>query len=86
MRSRMHPKYYLAPEIFEGEQQKVLRKVWLFTGRKTLLTKHNAFITRKIAGIPVVFQNFHGELCAFKNGCLHRSVLLKPFVAGGGNA
>lgn len=82
MRSRMHPRYYLDHEIFEREQRKIFRKVWLFAGLKTLLTKHNAFITRKIAGIPVVIQNFHGELRAFENICLHRSALIQTEPVG----
>lgn len=52
MRSRMHPKYYLSQEIFEREQRKIFRRVWLFAGLKTLLRENNCFITRKIAGIP----------------------------------
>lgn len=82
MQSRMHPNYYLSDEIFEREQQKIFRKVWLFAGLKTLLPKHNSFLTRKIAGIPVVIQNFHGELHAFENICLHRSALLQKDPVG----
>lgn len=61
MRSRMHPKYYLSQEIFDCEQRKIFRRVWLFAGLKTLLKDHNCFITRKIAGVPLVIQNFHGK-------------------------
>lgn len=82
MRSRMHPRYYLDAEIFEREQRKIFRKLWLFAGLKTLLTQHNSFITRKIAGIPVVIQNFHGELHAFENVCLHRSALIQTESIG----
>ena len=82
MRSRMHPRYYLDQEIFDREERKIFRKVWLFAGLKMLLTKHNAFITRKIAGIPVVIQNFHGELRAFENVCLHRSARLQNAPVG----
>lgn len=82
MRSRMHPKYYLSQEIFDREQSKIFRKAWLFAGIKTLLSKKNAFITRKIAGIPVVIQNFQGELRAFENICLHRSAPLQIAPVG----
>ncbi|BDE69457.1 aromatic ring-hydroxylating oxygenase subunit alpha [Delftia lacustris] len=82
MRSRMHPRYYLSPEIFEREREKIFRKAWLFAGLKTLLPKNNSFITRKIAGIPVVIQNFHGELRAFENVCLHRSAPLQSEPVG----
>ena len=46
MRSRMHPKYYLSQDIFEREQARIFRKVWLFAGLKTMLPKHNAFIRK----------------------------------------
>lgn len=82
MRSRMHPKYYLSPEIFEREQRKIFRKVWLFAGLKTLLPKNNSFITRKICGIPVVIQNFNGEIRAFENVCLHRNTLIQKEAVG----
>ncbi|KFJ13611.1 ring hydroxylating alpha subunit family protein [Delftia acidovorans] len=82
MRSRMHPKYYLSQEIFEREQQKIFRKVWLFAGLVSLLPKNHSFITRKIAGIPVVIQNFNGELRAFENICLHRSAPLQQGFTG----
>lgn len=82
MQSRMHPKYYLSQEIFEREQTKIFRKVWLFAGLKTLLPQHNSFITRKVAGTPVVIQNAHGKLHAFENICLHRSAPLQTEPVG----
>ena len=82
MQSRMHPRYYLNQEIFDREQQKIFRKVWLFAGLKPLLAKHNAFIARKLADIPVVVQNFHGQLHAFENVCLHRSAMIQTEPVG----
>lgn len=82
MRSRMHPGCYLDEDIFQREQRKIFRKVWMFAGLKMLVSEHNAFLTRKIAGIPVVIQNFHGELRAFENVCLHRSAPLQVEPAG----
>ena len=82
MRSRMHPRYYLDADIFEREQRKIFRKVWLFAGLKTLVAQHNAFLTRTIAGLPVVIQNFDGELRAFENVCLHRSALIQSEPVG----
>lgn len=82
MQSRMHPRYYLDQEIFDREQQKIFRKVWLFAGLKPLFAKHNAFIARKLAGIPVVIQNFHGQLHAFENVCLHRSAMIQTEPVG----
>ena len=82
MRSRMHPRYYLCSEVFSQEQQRIFRKTWQFAGLKTLLPKNNSYITRKIAGLPIVIQNFHGELHAFENVCLHRSAALQKDAIG----
>ncbi|CAE1136639.1 aromatic ring-hydroxylating oxygenase subunit alpha [Xanthomonas euroxanthea] len=82
MRSRMHPSYYLSTDIFAREQRKIFRKAWLFAGLKTLLPDNNCFITRRVAGIPVLIQNFQGRLRAFENVCLHRSALLQTTAVG----
>ncbi len=82
MRSRMRPHYYLSQEIFDREQEKIFRRIWLFAGLKTLLPTNNSFVTRKIAGIPVVIQNFNGTLRAFENVCLHRSALIQSVPVG----
>lgn len=82
MKSRMHPKYYLSDEIFNLEKEKIFKKMWLFAGLKSFLSKNNSFITRKIAGIPIVIQNFNGEIRAFENVCLHRSALLQTKFTG----
>ncbi|KGE52393.1 Rieske 2Fe-2S domain-containing protein [Xanthomonas axonopodis pv. vasculorum] len=82
MRSRMHPSYYLSTDIFAREQRKIFRKVWLFAGLKTLLPDNNCFVTRRLAGIPVLIQNVQGRLRAFENVCLHRSALLQTTAVG----
>lgn len=82
MQSRMHPKYYLSQEIFDREQAKIFRKVWLFAGLASLVSENNSYLTRKIAGVPVVIQNFKGELKAFENICLHRSAPLQQGFCG----
>jgi len=82
MQSRMHPKYYLSQEIFDREQAKVFRKVWLFAGLAAMVSENNSYLTRKIAGVPVVIQNFKGEIKAFENVCLHRSAPLQQGFCG----
>ena len=82
MQSRMHPKYYLSQEIFDREQERIFRKLWLFAGLASLVPKNHSYMTRKIAGIPVVIQNFNGELKAFENICLHRSAPLQQGYTG----
>jgi len=68
----MKPDYYLSEEIFRREQEKVFKRLWIFFGLTTMLADHNSFIARTMSGIPVVVQNFNGELRAFENLCVHR--------------
>lgn len=82
MRSRMSPQHYLCTDIFEQEQQKIFKKLWLFAGLKTMLPRTNSFVTRKMSGIPVVIQRFEDGIRAFENICLHRSATLQTAAAG----
>ena len=77
MLSRMKPEFYLSDEIFRREQESLFKRLWIFYGLKTMLAEHNAFIARNIGGIPVVVQNFDGELSAFENICAHRQNALQ---------
>lgn len=82
MKSRMVPRHYLSQEVFDREQEKLFRKLWVFAGLRTMVGKPNDFITRRIAGVPVVIQNFDGELKAFENVCLHRGARIQAEPAG----
>ncbi|APE46385.1 ribosomal subunit interface protein [Delftia sp. HK171] len=82
MRSRMLPKYYISQSNFERERSKIFRNAWVFAGLSNLLPENHSFITRKIAGIPIVIQNFKGQLRAFENICLHRGAPLQKGPSG----
>lgn len=72
MKSRMPPQAYIDQEWFEREQELFFKPLWQFIGLKVMVSHHNAFITRTLCGIPIVIQNFNGELRAFENLCPHR--------------
>ena len=72
MRSLLAPSVYNSPEVFAHEQERIFRRLWIFAGPRTLLTEPDSFITRTIGGVPIVIQNFAGELKAFVNRCAHR--------------
>jgi phenylpropionate dioxygenase-like ring-hydroxylating dioxygenase large terminal subunit len=72
MQSLMPAEAYIDEQWFAREQQLLMRPLWQFAAPRVLLRKHNAFVTRRIAGTQVVIQNFDGELRAFENVCLHR--------------
>jgi phenylpropionate dioxygenase-like ring-hydroxylating dioxygenase large terminal subunit len=72
MISRMPPQAYIDQHWFERERELFFKPLWQFVGLKMMLSRHNAFITRTLCGIPIVVQNFDGELRAFENLCAHR--------------
>ncbi len=77
MRSNMDHRYYLSEEAYRREQELLFGRLWQFLTLKPLVSKHNAFVTRRLCGIPVVVQNFQGEIHAFQNVCLHRQQALQ---------
>jgi len=64
--------YYYNPGHFEIENDLVFSKNWVFACLLEEVQGNNEFVTLDIAKIPVVIQNFKGELRAFKNVCSHR--------------
>jgi phenylpropionate dioxygenase-like ring-hydroxylating dioxygenase large terminal subunit len=72
MRSRMPAAAYIDQEWFERERALLFAPLWQFVGLKVSLEQHNAFLALQLGGLPIVVQNFHGELRAFENVCLHR--------------
>jgi choline monooxygenase len=45
---------------------------WLFAAMEDELSDNNDFVTVEFFNYPVVIQNFHGNISAFKNICPHR--------------
>jgi len=72
MKSLLPSEAYTCEAWFEREQMKVFRPLWQFVAPRMLLSKPNAFVRRRLAGVDVVVQNFDGHLCAFENVCSHR--------------
>lgn len=72
MQTPIPPQAYIDPAWFERERTLLFQPLWQFIAPKTLLDKPNAFVTRTLFGVPVVVQNFKGELRAFENVCPHR--------------
>ena len=82
MKSRMPPQAYISQEWFQHERELLFKPLWQFAGLKMMLAQPNSFITRTIGGIPVVIQNFNGELRAFENLCAHRQNPLQTQAHG----
>ncbi len=82
MISNMPPNAYIDQAWFERERSLLFNPLWQFVGLKMMVAQHNAFITRTISGIPIVVQNFNGEIRAFENLCAHRQNPLQTKAHG----
>lgn len=78
----LSPEAYVSPDIARLEDKHVFQKNWCFVGFKSDLASHNDFLSTKIGGVPVVVQNFSGELRAFSNICTHRRSTLQKSDCG----
>jgi len=81
MNSIIKPNYYFSKEIFNKEK-KNLRTGWHYVGLKSEMPNHNDFISLNVFGIPLVIQNFNGELKCFKNVCSHRFSIIQSEKCG----
>lgn len=57
---------------FELEKDKVFSRNWIFACLLQEVASNNDFATLDIAEMPIVIQNFKGEVKAFLNVCTHR--------------
>jgi Rieske 2Fe-2S family protein len=65
--------YYVSPEIFERDVEKVFFRHWLYAGHESQLPNPGDFFTYEIAGESIVIvRRPEGDLRAFFNVCRHR--------------
>lgn len=76
------PSCYTDPVWFEREQKKIFGELWLLVGLTQQLSEENSFITRELAGVPVLVQRVDGELRAFRNSCAHRGMPVQTEECG----
>lgn len=68
----LDPKYYYSSSIFQKEIDKVFSNLWIFAGLTTFLHKDDAYISRRVAQVPVIIQRTAGQISGFINQCPHR--------------
>jgi nitrite reductase/ring-hydroxylating ferredoxin subunit len=63
------------PEVYELELDRLFRRTWLFLGHETEVPEAGDYVTRELAGEPViVVRGDDGEIRAFLNSCRHRGM------------
>lgn len=70
---RVNRKTFVDPDIFKREQDHVFGQCWLYVGHESELKKPNSYLTRTIAGRPLIFvRSSSNEMRCFINVCPHR--------------
>lgn len=70
-------KWYVSPEIFQGEQQRIFSRSWTCLGRADRFDTRGNFVTAQIAGESlIVTRDASRRLRAFYNVCRHRGTRL----------
>ena len=84
MESLLSQSYYIDQKIYEDENKSIFSKLWIFAGLKTAFEKKDAYITKKIAGIPIILIKDGANIKAFVNQCLHRQMpfYTEPYGTG----
>jgi p-cumate 2,3-dioxygenase subunit alpha len=76
-RFRVNRRAMTDPDVFAAEQRTIFDKVWLYIGHETELKKKNDFLTRRVAGRPMIFaRDGQGSILVWLNSCPHRGAML----------
>ncbi len=64
---------HVSEEILREEMHKIFSKCWIYVGHASELKKNGDFVTRKVAGRPIIFaRDQKGEVRCHFNTCRHR--------------
>lgn len=82
LKTVLPPACYTEQSWFDLEREKLFGQLWLFAGFAHQLVEDNGFITRRLNGVPVLIQNFKGQIKAFRNACAHRGMPIQTEPCG----
>ena len=75
------------PDILEAEREQIFDRCWLYLGHDSELAQPGDFVTRVVAGRPILFtRDKTGELHAMFNTCPHRGATVCRERQGNANA
>lgn len=68
---------HVLDSVLGEEMSKIFPKCWIYVGHASELKQSNDFVTRKVAGRPVIFnRDMKGDFHCFLNTCRHRGALV----------
>ena len=70
---RVHRDFYINPEVFEIEMERIFGRIWLFVGHTSQVPNAGDYITTTIARQPVILsRDRDGKIHVVFNRCTHR--------------
>jgi phenylpropionate dioxygenase-like ring-hydroxylating dioxygenase large terminal subunit len=80
----LDPRYYVDPEVFTIERERVFAGSWVPVCRTEDVANAGDYVSYDLAGDPIVVTRTRaGELAALANVCRHRNMVI---MSGSGNA
>ena len=68
---------HVSEEVLREEMRKIFAKCWIYVGHSSELKKPGDFVTRKVAGRPVIFaRDQKGQVRCHFNTCRHRGAVV----------
>ena len=68
---------HVSEEVLREEMRKIFSKCWIYVGHGSELKKPGDFVTRKVAGRPIIFvRDQKGQVRCHFNTCRHRGAIV----------
>src|SRR5438552_10150861 len=79
--------YFVSPDVFEQEQEKIFSKQWVLVGHQSQVPKPGDYFVATVAGESlIVIRDSRFEIRGFYNVCRHRGTRLKEDACGHASA
>jgi len=76
-------RYFVSPDLFEQEQEKIFSKQWMLVGHQSQIAKPGDYFVQDVIGESlIVIRDKSGEIHGFFNVCRHRGTRLKEEACG----
>jgi p-cumate 2,3-dioxygenase alpha subunit len=83
MRFQLNRSVLVDPEVLERERTALFDRCWIYLGHESEVGKPGDFVTRAVAGRPVIFaRDSAGATRCFLNSCTHRGAMVCRDRAG----
>src|SRR5437762_5694386 len=77
------PEYFVSPEIFADEREKIFSKHWILAGHESQIAQPGDYFVAEVAGESViVLRDRRGNIHGFYNVCRHRGSRLIEQTSG----